>query len=112
MDCNKQVINQILLKLQGVSYHYYRERKNARNEDPSVEHLGGTLRLAKNKMREYDRLKNIQINVLAFGLLCTDYKVSSKTSKLIQKMLIFGNIETKVCLIDQLIYMIKELMID
>ena len=27
-------------------------------------------------------------------------------------MMIFGNIETKVMLIDQLVYMIKELMID
>jgi hypothetical protein len=82
MDCNLPVINQLDLKLSSISYPYYK-KLYTKHEDPSVDHLGGTLRLGMNKMREYDRLKNIQINVLSYGLLCTDYEVSSKTSKLI-----------------------------
>ena len=78
----------------------------------SAQLLGGTLRLSKNPTRSYERLKYLQNSILAFGILSLDYDLSSKTSKLLQKMMIFGNLETKVCILDQIIYMIKELMIE
>jgi len=51
-------------------------------------------------------------NILAYGLLSVDFDISSKSSKLLQKMIIFGNLETKVYLIDQIMYIIRELMIE
>ena len=50
--------------------------------------------------------------MIAYGLLSSDYSIVSKTSKLIQKMFIFGSIEVKVTLIDQIVYIMKELMIE
>ena len=54
----------------------------------------------------------MQSNILAYGILSADFDISSKTSKLLQKMMMFGNLETKVCVLDQIIYMIKELLIE
>lgn len=68
--------------------------------------------MTKPKSKDYDRLQNICNNVLAYGLLSADFDISSKSSKMLQKMIIFGNLETKVYLIDQIIYIIKELMIE
>jgi len=45
------------------------------------------------------------------GLLSVDYEVASKTSKLIQKLVVFSNLETKVAVLDQIIYIIKELLV-
>ena len=38
--------------------------------------------------------------------------MSSKTSKLLQKMMMFGGLQTKTALLDQLVYLTKELMIE
>ena len=81
MDCNSETINKIQIKLQNVSFDYYRQRSAQAGESPDL--LGGTLRLNKAKLRDYERLKNIQINVISFGLLSTDFRISSKTSKLL-----------------------------
>jgi hypothetical protein len=65
--------------------------------------LGGTHRLTKPSLqqeRDYDRLKNISKNILAYGILSVDAEISSKTSKLLQKLMIFGNLEIKIMVID------------
>ena len=68
--------------------------------------------MTKQKSKDYERLQNICNNVLAYGLFSADFDISSKSSKMLQKMIIFGNLEAKVYLIDQIIYIIKELMIE
>jgi len=68
--------------------------------------------LTKQMGRDSDRLQNVQRNILAYGLLSTDYNLCSKTSKLLQKLMVFGPIQTKVSVLDQIVYMVKELMIE
>lgn len=46
------------------------------------------------------------------GLFSSDYELCSKTCKFLQKMMIFGSVESKVSIIDQLVYVAKELMIE
>lgn len=57
-------------------------------------------------------MQNISKSILAAGLLSVDYDISSKTSKLLQKVMMFGAIETKVAVLDQIVYILKELMIE
>ena len=45
-------------------------------------------------------------------LLCLDYKVAQKTMKCFQNMMIYGDLSMRISLVDQMIYFIKELMMD
>lgn len=45
-------------------------------------------------------------------LLCLDYGVAQKTMKCFQKMMIFGDLSMRISLVDQMVYFIKELMLE
>ena len=45
-------------------------------------------------------------------LLCLDYRVAQKTMKCLQKMMIYGDLSMRISLVDQMIYFIKELMLE
>lgn len=49
---------------------------------------------------------------LPFNLLALSYAIASKTSKALQKLMVFGSMQTRVALVDQMLYFIKELMLD
>lgn len=109
-------IDQLEYSLREMSDQYSRERslKASQDKQPASHLLGGTHRLSRSKhpQQQYHRLKNIQQCVLAYGLLSVDYKTSSKTSKMLQKLMVFGSVETKVAMVDQIVYVLKELMIE
>ena len=75
--------------------------------------IGGTCRLSLPRASDaYARLRNVQKNMIPYGLLSVDFKLSSKTGKLLQRLMASGSLELKVALLDQLCYFFKELMIE
>ena len=50
--------------------------------------------------------------MLPYLLLCLDYGTAKKTMKCLQKMMIFGDLAMRISLVDQMIYLIKELMLE
>jgi hypothetical protein len=112
-ECNREHVGSLTVKLQALSYRYNQElaQREALGQGAG-QHLGGTLRLTKQSGRGYDRLQDVQKNILAYGLLSADFGISSKTSKLLQKLMIFGSLEARVHALDQIVYVTKELMIE
>ena len=112
-ESSQQHVDQLTAKLRAVTSKYNQElaQREALGQGAG-QHLGGTLRLTKQQGSGFDRLQNVQQNILAYGLLSADFEISSKTSKLLQKMMIFGTLEAKVSILDQLLYIIKELVIE
>ena len=49
---------------------------------------------------------------LPFWLLSLDYKLAKITAKALYKLMIFGDLATKIAVVDQVLYLIKELMIE
>ena len=49
---------------------------------------------------------------LPFWLLSLDYKLAKTTAKALYKLMIFGDLATKIAVVDQVLYLIKELMIE
>ena len=45
-------------------------------------------------------------------MCCLDFNVASKTMKALQKIMIYGDLSIRISLVDQMIYFIKELMLD
>lgn len=59
--------------------------------------IGGTLRLnAKTPKKD----SNLHKHLLAQGLLSCSFEVASATSKLIQKLMVFGSLEVRVAMVD------------
>ena len=50
--------------------------------------------------------------MLPYYLLSVNYDLSLKSSKELQKLMVFGDFKLKLGIIDQLIYFIKELMLE
>ena len=63
------------------------------------------------ELEEDARLSEVK-KLLPHFALCLDYGVAQKTMKCLQKMMIFGDLSIRISLVDQMIYFIKELMLD
>ena len=50
--------------------------------------------------------------LLPYFILCLDFNVSAKAMKAVTKMMLFGNLYVRISLIDQMIYFVKELMLE
>ena len=51
-------------------------------------------------------------NLLPYFLLSLCPKINQNTSKSLFKIMTYGDIQTRIALIDQILYFVKELMLD
>lgn len=58
-----------------------------------------------------DKLKECE-NLFPYLLLSADYTLAVKASKSLQKLAAIGSLSTKCALLDQLVYFLKELMLE
>ena len=77
------------------------EKKQTAGQNEGVDNTDTT----KTKLSEVSQL-------LPYLLCCLNFKVAQKTMKSFQKMMIYGDLSIRISLIDQMIYFIKELMLD
>ena len=89
-----------------------KKTKISQEKIESKQILGGTFRINQLKYKPYQRLSRFQNFLLVNDLFSTDYKICSKASKMLQKAVMFGSLEVKVSIIDQILYVLKELMIE
>ena len=67
--------------------------------------------LGNDPRQENSKLFEVQKLLPAF-MLCLDMKVAGKAMKSFQKMMIYGDLSFRISLVDQMIYFLKELMLD
>ena len=81
------------------------EKESQWAETSPKQDLRSAEKYTSNKFSEVERL-------LPYLVLCLDFRVAEKAIKCLTKMMMYSKAPMRIALIDQMIYFIKELMID
>ena len=87
------------------------EEKKEPIDNPSLEITPQGIDEEPSTMEANPKLSEVS-KLLPHLLLCLDYGVAQKTMKCFQKMMIFGDLSMRISLVDQMVYFIKELMLE